>query len=1551
LIKQGLTQQGLTKQGLTQRVFITGYYGFGNIGDEAILAAMVLHLRELRPDLQITATSATPEATAASLGVDAILWSSAYAMLEAVRMADLVIIGGGGIFHDYWGINPASFLTDDHWDITFYAAPAAMAILFDKPVMLYAVGVGPLFSDHAQKFTKFTCDAAAAITVRDAASRRILESIGVVPDRVAITADPVFGLPVPQDIAADGVEAKRPRIAVALRHWSFGVDPNFWERETAAGLDLFLDQHSGEILFVPFQRLKSIPEDDTFIAHRVQALMRHKDRTSVLTSDDSPQQMATVLGACDLIVGMRLHSLILGMLSHVPLLALSYDAKVEQAMESAGLQSFTLDIRSLADTVLAAKIEEALAAKRVPRVEGSADAARQNARIAIEILDRGAQAHDLDHETIALLARGIQAQIRKSHDLRQANERFFHEFEYYHKLSSSNAAQVETLSSRIIELESERRDVLLQLARSEAETESEREKARLEAQKSAEARNETMARDAAWNDERAAFLLRVDQLEGETRLELQRSAEARNEAIARESVWKHERAALVLRADQLRAETELERQRSAEARNETIAREGVAAGEREALLLRVDRLASELARSEFERGRLDQAAVQLERDHRIQISRIERERIEQHREDSQRRVEESRQQSTIQAGLKAQIRTLESELENQNTLRRSVEDSTEELRAAHRDAADRLQKAREVRGSVVVGLDRFHLQLGSALASYRSQRAWKVMLALRKGYTRFTRGGLLSFLRWALALPFSGPGLLDEYELEFPNVWNYMPERLEAQEESPTTSTRRTGKRTKEIPQRKYDIVIFAIFDFEFRFQRPQQFAAQFARMGHRVFWISPARFLPASAPEPYEVIPLRENIWEVRIRGANPDLYGGRLMPEDAESCAESLEKLYRDLHIQESCALLQFPYWRQAGLKLRERLGARLVYDCMDDWRNWTAEPRINDFNISEERALAKDCDVLVVSAQPLYDRYAAAGVKAVLARNGADFDFFAAAPSNNLLAEVSKPIVGFYGAIADWFDLDLVTRLAESRPQYKFVLIGQVYAVDSSRLGALENVLLLGEKNYREIPLYLSHFDVCLVPFKLNNLTKAVDPVKLYEYFSQGKPVVATDMPELPRDSDLLYIGMDADDFARKVDLAVEEAGTEEGDTKRQRRIEYARSNTWAVRCRDIDHAISRSFPLVSILIVTYNCEEFIEPCLDSILRNTSWPNYEVILIDNASIDRIVDVVEEYSKDNQHIRFLRQQQNLGFAGANNLAAEEAKGEYLLFLNPDTIVPPGWLGRLVRHCEADKTTGAVAAVTNFSGNETKISFEYLNSSEMEQFALDLSVKKARQSTEISVAPLYCVLVPRSVWDRVGGLDSGYQIGMFEDDDFSHLIKKAGYRVIAGEDCFIHHFGNGSFAKLPPQDSLGIFEKNKQYFEGKWKIPWFPHKLRPGVRPPAEEIRFTPSEFVSHASGNDNKKPEPLVLRRTHPSWTVAGQPFNLQPNGLSALVAECAHATPTTFIVMDSTILATTYGGGNLLSAMVPADLFRKAGRRSIYLSNDFGDSNRLDFDVQPG
>ncbi|MEO8130924.1 MAG: glycosyltransferase, partial [Bryobacteraceae bacterium] len=736
-----------------------------------------------------------------------------------------------------------------------------------------------------------------------------------------------------------------------------------------------------------------------------------------------------------------------------------------------------------------------------------------------------------------------------------------------------------------------------------------------------------------------------------------------------------------------------------------------------------------------------------------------------------------------------------------------------------------------------------------------------------------------------------------------------------------------------------------AIFDFDFRFQRPQQIAAQFARRGHRVFWISPARWIPPASSQQYEAIALRDNLWEIHLRGTRPDLYTGHMTAAEAKSINGCLQKLYQDFQIVESCAVLQFPYWRQAGLSLREQFGTKVLYDCMDDWQNWTAEPRISEENLADERLLATEADVLVVTSQEFLERQQAAGLKPVLARNGADFDFFASPRPNDLLAGVPKPVVGYYGAIADWFDLELLIKVAQSRPQYSFVLIGQVHGVDVSKLAALPNARLLGEKNYREIPLYLSHFDVCLIPFRLNKLTKGVDPVKMYEYFSQGKPVIATDMAELAQSTDLLYIGKDVEDFAAKVDQAIQENDPE----LRKRRIAYAAANTWSARVTTMDAAIAKSFPKVSILMVTYNCEEFIEPCLDSVARNTAWPNYEIILIDNNSSDGTRAIIQKYAAADERIRLTLSAENLGFAGGNNVAAREASGEYLIFLNPDTVLPHGWMSRMVRHCERDRSIGAVASVTNFSGNESKINFDYSNVLQMEKFAQALANEKAGQATDIAVAALYCVLVPRAIWTEVGELDAGFQIGMFEDDDFSLRIRTAGYRVVAADDCFIHHFGNGSFAKLPSQESLRIFELNKARFEQKWKTPWKPHQLRPGVRPPFEDNRPGPTEFLTVTSAAAKRPLAGVKIKRLHPPGTTARQSFNHQPGVGSALVVDCENATPGTVIMMGATMLTTSYGSQTMLSGVVPPGIYAEACVQQVYLLNDFGESNRMEFSVE--
>jgi polysaccharide pyruvyl transferase CsaB len=413
-----------------KHVLVCGYYGFGNAGDELILTAMLRELRALRPGLAVTVISGDPASTRARHGVDAVHWQDVPAIASHVRTADLVIVGGGGLFQEYSGIDPDSLFTDRHYAITFYAEPAILGALCGRPVMLYAIGVGPLTSEHGRRAVRAACDAAQVITLRDEESARIVASLGVDPTLLRVTADPVFARTVSVGAAAaEGlVPALHPGsgllVGVALRHWDVGTASYFWERELAAGLDAFLATHEARLLFVPFQRLARAPENDTAVAERVRSLLRQPERATVLSGDCDPDALGTILGRCDLVVGMRLHATILAAVSGVPSVALSYDPKVDQAMMQVGAEEFVVPLLDIEARTVASRMGQALGESKARRKDRSgrvahlAELARSNAAAAIELLDRSAATRNLSPALSEVVARTVTARFEVEATLR-----------------------------------------------------------------------------------------------------------------------------------------------------------------------------------------------------------------------------------------------------------------------------------------------------------------------------------------------------------------------------------------------------------------------------------------------------------------------------------------------------------------------------------------------------------------------------------------------------------------------------------------------------------------------------------------------------------------------------------------------------------------------------------------------------------------------------------------------------------------------------------------------------------------------------------------------------------------------------------------------------------------------------------------------------------------------------------------------------------------------------------------------------------------------------
>ena len=174
-----------------------------------------------------------------------------------------------------------------------------------------------------------------------------------------------------------------------------------------------------------------------------------------------------------------------------------------------------------------------------------------------------------------------------------------------------------------------------------------------------------------------------------------------------------------------------------------------------------------------------------------------------------------------------------------------------------------------------------------------------------------------------------------------------------------------------------------------------------------------------------------------------------------------------------------------------------------------------------------------------------------------------------------------------------------------------------------------------------------------------------------------------------------------------------------------------------------------------------------------------------------------------------------------------QQAKGEFVVLLNNDTIVPRGWLSKLVHHL-GDAEIGLVGATTNRTGNEAQIETTYRTYGEFEQFAAQYMRLRIRERFDIRTATMFCVALRRGTFEEVGPLDEQFGLGMFEDDDYAMRVRAAGLRVVCADDVFVHHFGQASFGKLAAGRYGPLFHANRVRWEAKWGQSWVPHERRP---------------------------------------------------------------------------------------------------------------------------
>jgi glycosyltransferase involved in cell wall biosynthesis len=214
------------------------------------------------------------------------------------------------------------------------------------------------------------------------------------------------------------------------------------------------------------------------------------------------------------------------------------------------------------------------------------------------------------------------------------------------------------------------------------------------------------------------------------------------------------------------------------------------------------------------------------------------------------------------------------------------------------------------------------------------------------------------------------------------------------------------------------------------------------------------------------------------------------------------------------------------------------KVLYYCVDDFASFSGYDR--EQVLRDEAALCDRADVVVTTSRTLQDAKQDLNANTVLVSHGVDYGHFRAARDTALaepadLAGIGRPRLGFFGLIRDWVDLDLLADVARRRPAWHIVLLGDS-TVDLAPYRAIKNMHFLGRKPYEALPAYCRHWDVGLVPFRINDLTLAVNPIKLWEYLAAGLPVVSTALPEVVAQGDRVHVAGTAEETVAAIEHAL-------------------------------------------------------------------------------------------------------------------------------------------------------------------------------------------------------------------------------------------------------------------------------------------------------------------------------------------------------------------------------------------------------------------------------
>lgn len=336
-----------------KKIAIHGFYGHGNLGDEAILKALLQEFGKFS-NIKVVVFSRNPKQVSATHGVGCLPERGRWSVLRRIwkiKMSDLFVLGGGGLLKDYG---------KDSSDVRRWLGLLQLAKRLNVKTALLAVGVENIRYDESRKIIKNVLDKVNLITVRDHISKDVLMDVGIA-NEIKVVTDPAVLL---ANSNAGGIKefTSSPKVIICVRHWfdkgfyieKPEINENFL-RSLSVAADFLIEHYNAKIEFIPFRTTSY--DDDRIVAKHVVSYMKHKDRTFLHSRAPDVDEFIEMVKQSSLVIGMRLHSLILATSVGVPVIGLAYMPKVEGYMDSIGQREYSLDLETITSEKLIGLIE------------------------------------------------------------------------------------------------------------------------------------------------------------------------------------------------------------------------------------------------------------------------------------------------------------------------------------------------------------------------------------------------------------------------------------------------------------------------------------------------------------------------------------------------------------------------------------------------------------------------------------------------------------------------------------------------------------------------------------------------------------------------------------------------------------------------------------------------------------------------------------------------------------------------------------------------------------------------------------------------------------------------------------------------------------------------------------------------------------------------------------------------------------------------------------------------------------------------------------------